>query len=90
MGGLYAVKFSSDDQYYRAKILKETGPGKYYVQYIDYGNYEAVTKASIGLLPENLKTTKSPLYRCSLFGVDSITAEGLNIIKDYLNIGLKV
>lgn len=45
------MKFSSDEQYYRAKILKETAPGKYHVHYIDFGNYEVVLKASIALLP---------------------------------------
>lgn len=89
VGALYAVKFSSDQQYYRARILKEAGPGKYHVQYIDYGNYEVVPKASIGLLPENLKAVKSPLYRCGLYGVEAITGEGLSILKDYLNVGLK-
>lgn len=36
-----------------------------------------------------MKTLKSSLYRCSLYGVDSITAEGLSIIKDHLNVELK-
>lgn len=69
--------------------MKELAGGKYSVHYVDYGNSEIVTKASISLLPENLKAIKSSLYRCSLYGVDSISAEGLNIIKDYLNVELK-
>lgn len=70
--------------------MKELAGGKYNVQFIDYGNYENVAKGSIGVLPENLKGAKSPLYRCSLYGLDGITGEGLNIIKDYLNVELKV
>ncbi len=42
------------------------------------------------MLPENLKTTKSSLYRCSLYGIDGISGEGLAILKDYLNAELKV
>lgn len=88
IGALYSVKFSVDEQFYRGKVLKETGPNKYHVQYIDYGNYESVQKSSIYLLPENLRNVKSPLYRCSLYGIDSISEEGLHIIKDHLNVEL--
>lgn len=90
VGGLYAGQFSSDEQYYRARILKEVAGGKYHVQYIDYGNYETIPKASIGLLPENLKAAKSSLYKASLYGISGITGEGLNILKDYLNVEVKV
>ncbi len=82
------MKFSVDGQYYRAKILKELAGSKYNVKYVDYGNYETANKDAIGLLPENLKGFKSPLYRCSLYGVEGITAEGLTIIKDYINADL--
>jgi hypothetical protein len=44
------AKFT-DDVYYRGKILKEAGANKYSVHYIDYGNYETVTKSNLGLLP---------------------------------------
>ena len=87
---MYAVKFSVDGQYYRAKILKELGGSKYNVKYVDYGNYETANKDAIGLLPENLKGFKSPLYRCSLFGLEGITSEGLTIIKDHINAELVV
>ena len=38
MGGLYTGKFTADDEYYRAKVIKEAGANKYQVLYIDYGN----------------------------------------------------
>lgn len=83
VGSLYACKFSVDQTYYRAKVLREVG-NKYHVFYQDYGNYETVTKDRLGILPEELKTQKSPLFRCSLYGVDSVTPEGLNILKDFI------
>lgn len=71
---MYAGKFSSDEQYYRAKVLKDVGGGKYHVQYIDFGNYETIPKASIGELPEDFRNIKSSIYRCSLYGLEAITA----------------
>lgn len=90
VGQLYAVKFTVDGQYYRAKILKELAGNKYNVHYIDYGNYENAAKGAICVLPENLKGFKSPLYKCSLYGIEGITGEGLSIIRDYVNAELKV
>ncbi len=68
IGGIYNAKFT-DDIYYRARIVREAGRDKYYVHFIDYGNYDQVTKANIGTLSEDLKKVKSPLYKCSLYGV---------------------
>ena len=70
--------------------MKELGANKYNVKYIDYGNYETANKDAIGVLPENLKGIKSPLYRCLLYDIENITAEGLNIIKDHINVELTV
>lgn len=58
--------------------------------YIDYGNTETIGKDRLGFLPEELKSVKSPLYKCGLFGVDNVSVEGLNIFKDYLGASLKV
>ena len=63
---------------------------KYHVLYIDYGNYETISKNDMGQLPEEAKGPKSPLYRCSLYGVDNLSGEGLNILKDYIGAELKV
>lgn len=89
VGGLYACKFTVDETYYRAKVVKEVG-NKYHVRYIDFGNYETIGKDRFGQLPEEMKGTKSPLYRCGLYGVDSVTNEGLNILKDCIGAELKV
>lgn len=89
VGGLYAGKFSVDQTYYRAKVLKEIG-SKYHVCYIDYGNYETISKDSLGQLPEEAKPMKSPLYRCGLYGVEGVSAEGLNFLKDFMGAELRV
>jgi hypothetical protein len=86
--GIYNAKFT-DDVYYRARIVKESGKEKYYVHFIDYGNYDHVSKANIGTLSEDLKKVKSPLYKCSLFGVDGLTNEALHILKDFIGANLK-
>ena len=44
----------------------------------------------MGELSEQHKAAKSPLYRCSLYGVEGVTNEGLNILKDYIGASLKV
>ena len=39
IGSLMAGRFTEDDTFYRARILKEVGGGRYNVFYVDYGNY---------------------------------------------------
>ena len=90
VGGIYAGKFSVDQTFYRAKVTGQYGNNKYQVFYLDYGNSEIISKENIGQLPEELKTAKSPLYRCSLYGVDNVTNEGLNILKEFVGAQLKV
>jgi hypothetical protein len=51
VGSLVAGKFTDDDTYYRAKVLRDAGANKYHVVYIDYGNSETIHKDRIGLLP---------------------------------------
>lgn len=46
VGDLYSAQFT-DGIYYRAKVLKETKAG-FEVFFIDYGNYDVVSKAKIG------------------------------------------
>ncbi len=89
VGSLYACKFTADETFYRAKVVRDLG-NKYHVCYIDYGNFETIGKDRFGQLPEELKGAKSPLYRCGLFGVEAVTKEGLNILKDYTGVQLKV
>jgi len=52
VGGLYVGKFTDDDTYYRARILRDAGGNKYHVIYIDFGNVETIHKDRLGVLPE--------------------------------------
>ena len=40
---------------------------------IDYGNVEIIHKDRLGIMPEELKSVKSPLFKCGLYGVDNIS-----------------
>jgi hypothetical protein len=64
-GELYAVRFTVDDVYYRARIKRALKNGTYQVHYIDFGNYENVPSANINILPEELKKEKSSIYKCT-------------------------
>lgn len=64
-GELYAVRFTVDDVYYRARVKRIQKNGTYLVHYIDFGNYETVPAANINILSEDLKKEKSSIYRCT-------------------------
>jgi len=48
---LCAAKFSQDERWYRASILKAMGKGEYEVQFIDFGNIEVVHGDDLKRLP---------------------------------------
>ncbi|KAK3585672.1 hypothetical protein CHS0354_020238 [Potamilus streckersoni] len=50
-GDLCAAKFSADNQWYRARVEKQEGPGKVLVRFIDYGNKEVVETTKTAPLP---------------------------------------
>ena len=64
--------------------------GKYDVHFIDYGNYYTVDKSKVGTISEKLRKEKVQIYRCSLYGLDNLSVEAANILKDYLDCELKV
>lgn len=88
VGDLVNAQFT-DGVYYRAKVLKATKDGCE-VHFIDYGNYDFVPKAKIGVLDEALKKIKSPLYRTSLYGLEGLTKEAGLIIADEIGKKIKV
>lgn len=89
VGELYAAEFTVDGVYYRARVVRESKKG-YEVFFIDYGNYDVVQKSKICILDEALKKIKSPLFHCSLYGLEGFTREAQNILKDYINVNMKV
>ncbi|KAG8198549.1 hypothetical protein JTE90_026450 [Oedothorax gibbosus] len=54
-GELCAAKYSDDDQWYRAKIIKIQG-SQIQVSYIDYGNKEITTATQLASLPAKYHT----------------------------------
>lgn len=69
--------------------MKETKAG-YEVFFIDYGNYDVVSKAKIGDLEESVKKLKPLLFRCSLYGLEGLTREAYNILCENINKKFKV
>ncbi|KAL5238927.1 hypothetical protein ACI65C_006337 [Semiaphis heraclei] len=53
-GEMCAVKFKKDQQWYRVKVEKVSGPS-IHVLYIDYGNRDVVTAEECADLPSNFK-----------------------------------
>ena len=56
-GDLAAAKFSEDDQWYRVKIEKVSGPNVN-VFYIDYGNKETLNVTRVATLPPGFASDK--------------------------------
>lgn len=60
---IYAVKFTEDNVYYRGQVKRADKNGRYFVQYIDFGNQEFVTIDRIGFLDKPLKDLKSSIIK---------------------------
>nr|QBI71269.1 ebna2 binding protein P100 [Daktulosphaira vitifoliae] len=57
-GDIIAAKFKEDQQWYRAKVEKVSGPN-IHVLYIDYGNRDVITANECALLPQMLKNDRA-------------------------------
>ena len=76
--GMYCVaKFSEDGGWYRVRIIKQTTRMDYLVNYIDYGNVEAVNIRDLRPLPPQFTRLPAQAIECSLSGISVIgkTAE---------------
>jgi len=89
-GELYAVRFTVDDVYYRARVKRIQKNGTYHVHYIDFGNSENVPATNINILSEELKKEKPSIFKCGLYGVDNLSAEATKYLTDLLDCEFKV
>lgn len=51
VGDIVRAQFTDDDQWYRAKIVKDLGNDRWLVHYFDYGNSEELTTKRMRVLP---------------------------------------
>jgi hypothetical protein len=49
-----ASRFSVDNKWYRAKVLRSLGKGQFEVEFIDFGNIETVNGEDLKKLPQSL------------------------------------
>ena len=69
VGSLCAAQFSQDNKWYRA-VVTETADDEATVCFVDYGNVEAVEKASLKMLSNDLiASVPMQAFRCRLAGV---------------------
>ncbi len=84
IGDICLGKFTKDDVWYRARIIKESPKNHYLVHYIDFGNYETLSKDRMGAISEDLKKVEPGVIRVSLYGV-AASKEALPILRDFLD-----
>lgn len=58
IGEVCAAKFKEDQQWYRAKVEKVSGPN-IHVLYIDYGNRDIISANECASLPQSFKNDRS-------------------------------
>jgi len=67
IGDICAARYSADDKFYRAKILKIIGENCCKVCFIDYGNCETVTYHDIYLLPTKFSWIPAFMIVCEIY-----------------------
>ncbi|XP_038056749.1 tudor domain-containing 6-like [Patiria miniata] len=67
--GAFCAAQSSDGAWYRAKILREAGPGKVKVRFVDYGDDDVVAVASLCTLLPKFRNLPTQAIKCRLSGV---------------------
>ena len=65
-GKFFAALYSSDDNYYRVRVLDVFEDGKLLVQYVDYGNTETVTADKLNYLKSELTEVPILAVKCAL------------------------
>uniref|UniRef100_A0AAU7J8D4 Tudor domain-containing protein Tdr4 n=1 Tax=Locusta migratoria TaxID=7004 RepID=A0AAU7J8D4_LOCMI len=71
-GEIYAVKYSEDKRWYRARAVSLKYGAKEpaaEVHYIDFGNTETVPFSRLRSLPDDIKSVPVLCAQCSLFGI---------------------
>ncbi|XP_049949115.1 uncharacterized protein LOC126457111 isoform X1 [Schistocerca serialis cubense] len=71
-GEIYAVKYSEDKRWYRARAVSVKYGAKEpaaEVHYIDFGNMETVPLSRLRSLPDDIKSVPMLCAQCSLFGI---------------------
>lgn len=74
-GSLCLAQFSSDDQWYRAKIINENDNGTVHVRFIDFGNAETVSKSRLLTIPDMFVDLPIFAVNCTLDGFKELRNE---------------
>ena len=81
-GELCLAKFSEDNSWYRAEVVKvQENDGMVVVRFVDFGNNDTVSLSS--LLPVSKELSEVPLvsFTCALYGVPYAAFSDANIVK---------
>jgi staphylococcal nuclease domain-containing protein 1 len=73
--GVYAGKFSADNQWYRVRSEGRTARGTIRVLFLDYGNRSELKLDALRPLPEDLKALKPLARNCCLAGLKTPIAQ---------------
>ncbi|KAL4232117.1 Tudor domain-containing protein 6-like [Mactra antiquata] len=68
VGEIYCVRYSMDQGWYRAKVLKVTDD-QVYVQFIDFGNREITSLDNMRHLDDDLTNLSAQAVLCALHGI---------------------
>ena len=87
IGELCLAKFSEDDSWYRAEVIKLLDRGDLVlVHFVDFGNNDTVKSSS--LLPVNKDLFNLPLitFSCALYGVPYASVGDPNLVKSLITV----
>ena len=82
VGNIVLAKFPSDNKYYRAKIIENSGQeSQVKVLFLDFGNSSRVEWSSLLPLPERFRIQEPFAVKCSMFGAYSVKDETLELFN---------
>ncbi|XP_021946762.1 uncharacterized protein LOC110844782 [Folsomia candida] len=91
---VFAVKFSDDDKFYRARFLEYTDVGKVRMHFIDYGNDDQVPLGDILLMDafdEGLKFIPPMARRVKLNKIEKLDVDRMDqILEKYPNLKIQI
>ena len=77
IGEFYSAQFTEDEGWYRGKVVETFDDNEFLVQFIDYGNFEKLSKIRLKTLQNQFFKLPAQAVECSLHGIKPVEPHGL-------------